>query len=291
MKVVMLSNTPLAGAPLEAMKCLNKYAGINVRWVALKDRYHDGRVFPADLLWRADTEAECRRIMQQADILHIHNEIFPYAQDIQKNKRLLVQVHSVPRRPSFQELSKLTRHVYTLLQPMQLREYQGLSGLPNMMDPDEYKPLMSNNRRKRIVFAPTNTWTKEIAGSKGADEVVSILEKFRESADVDIFSNLAYTENLNRKRSADILIDDVVNNTFNKTTIEGCCFGLAVITSAEDGGWLRTLLPSLEMRLQQLLTDDEMLTKCKSMSRAWIETEWHPKNLVGMYMDAYKRML
>lgn len=288
MKVVMLSKTPLAGAVYETVKCLRKYAGLDIRWIAIKNRYNDGRVFPKDLLWSENSDL-CLKLIREADIIHMHNEIFPYAREIWEHKNLVVQFHSVPKRADFDEMCKLTIHCYTLKQPLQEFEYN-LPGLPNLMDPEEYFPIDKPIGNKlKIVFAPTNDWPSSSKGSKGKYEVIKILDEFSAIADVEIFSNLPYEVNLKLKRESDILIDDVVNRTFHKTTIEGCCFGLVVLTSTISRGWLYADLNTLRDLISDLIDDYEKVKIWKMFSREWIKTEWHPKNLVNLYMEVYRK--
>jgi hypothetical protein len=206
-------------------------------------------------------------------------------------------------RTAFAEMHKKTKHVYTIDQPLQLREYK-VAALPNLMDPEEYVPIHESLRikdTKTVVFAPTNKWPASRPGSKGDNEVINILKKYTNGVVIedgnpirfrfDYYSNLPYKENLKRKQYADIIIDDVVNETFHKTTIEGCCFGAAVLTNYNTGGWVKTNLSTLEVNLKLLLKDDDILSEIRTRCREWAETTWHPKNQVQRYVDAYSKVL
>jgi len=291
MKVVMMSKTPLAGAPYENMCCLNKYTDVKVRWICWRDRYADGRVFPSDLIWGRDTQA-CREVLKEADIIHIQNEIFNNADNIICDKRKLVQFHSVPKRRTYDTFASMTKHVYTLSQPLQRREYHGLAGLPNMMDPEKYKPVDSRNwDRVRITFAPTNKWNINMIGTKGMHEVTDVLNRLGGIADIKIYSSVSYVDNLDIKRNSDILIDDVINNTFHRTSLEGSCFGLAVITSTGEEGWIKCNIRNLEGTLRRLINDRDELMKWKDKSRQWIEKWWHPIDMCEKFVRAYRECL
>jgi hypothetical protein len=290
-RIVMISRTALAGAPYEAMKCLNKYSELNVRWIAIKTSYADGRVFPCDLLWMRD-RSQCLRELKEADIVHIHNEPCPWIMEWITKKRLLVQFHSCPKRNNYPELRKLTNHCYTLYQPLQRRVYAGMEGLPNLIDPEQLVPVKDRNRgRPIIVFAPTNAWLMHQIGSKASAEVMSVLQRMHEHAIVDVFSNLSYQMNLLRKQRADIIIDDVVGETFHRTSLEGACFGLAVLTSYDYSGFMYTRVQNLEKNLLELLKSKSRLREYQVISRNWIMNEWHPRNMVGMYVNAYRKVL
>lgn len=286
MNVVMLSKTPLAGAPYENAKCINKYSNgeVSVRWVSLKDRYLDGRIFPSDLIYGAP---EADQAIASADIFHVHNEPFPGLETFRGGRKVLVQLHSCPLRATLNQMLALSQHRYTISQPMQLRAYQ-LPGLPNMLDPEEYLPLDEKRTKPRIVFAPTNEWSVNMVGSKGSNEVKVILAEFQNEFEIEFMNKMPYVLNLDVKRHSDILIDDVVGNTFHRTSLEGCCFGLAVLSSTNEGGWIFATLQNLREVLTKLAREKRFLEESRRRSRQWLTTAWHPRNLVWQYVDAYK---
>lgn len=292
--VAMVSCTPLAGAPLETAKCLNKYASgrLNVRWIADSVAYGDGRRFPKDLLLGED-RAEALDVLEQADIIHIQNAHFSEVEKyFSTGKRIIAQFHSCPKLPTVGRYLQITPHCFTLNQPMQVREFPHLPQLPNLMDPEEYTPLEPRPIRSkpRILFAPTNDRNKFTVGSKGRAEILPMLESVREFFDVEVFSNLPYVQNLERKRQADILIDDVVNGTFNKTALEGCCFGLATITGSAFPGWLQANLGTLRETLLNL-RDPENLLAVQKLGREWITEDYHPRKMADLYLQAYEKVL
>jgi len=178
---------------------------------------------------------------------------------------------------------------------MQQKEYVGLRALPNLIDPEEYVPAEHSNMdvsgKPAIVYAPTNKWASQAKGSKAYSDVIRILNDFRQDAIVDIFSDVSYEANLRRKRFSDIVIDDVVGNTFHRTALEGCCFGLAVITSHRASGFFSSDLAGLPGALRTLIKNPMALQKYKQKSREWVQANWHPRNLCAMYVEAYKKAL
>ena len=288
MRVAMVSIMPLAGAAWETSKCLRKYAGLDVRWICRNDRYPDGRVFPTDLLWDRDL-VECEKVLRQADIIHIQNDHFLDDRYF-AGKRVLVQFHCVPKRGTYGMYNKFSKNFYTVRQPWLEREYPDLPTLPNLMDIEEYTPRETKNLKPKVVFAPSNRWTRHSIGGRAKDEVDIILSKFKDEVDIDSFIGVPYLENLQRKRDADILIDDLVNNTWHKTTLEGCCFGNAVLTSFKGDGWIDTNLESFELNLRSLL-NDKILAIYKKASRDWIEANWNPRQLVEGYLGVYAKLL
>lgn len=288
--VVMVSKTPLACAPYENMKCINKYSSeVKVRWIALKTNYNDGRSFPSDIIYQKNSNL-CYEILKQADIIHVQNDIFDFG-SLLHGKRFLVQFHSVPVRANVEELKKLSKHQYTISQPLQQLHFKDLPSLPNMLDPEEYKVVNVNTKKLNVVFAPTNKYDSRIAGSKGYNDIMPILHNLRGKINIDVFNNLEYVDNLNHKRNADIIIDDVINNTWHRTSLEGCCFGKAVLTNCNLPGFVKTNIDNLDSNIRTLYLHRDLLEEYKIKSRKWITEYWHPKNLVQQYVDAYKKVL
>ena len=69
---------------------------------------------------------------------------------------IMAQFHSLPRLGNWRDLWDRTKdgNRYTIRQPLQEMEY-GLPALPNMIDPDEYRPA-ARGRKVRIAFAPSS---------------------------------------------------------------------------------------------------------------------------------------
>jgi len=289
LKIVFLSRMPLAGAPWETMKCLRKYANLNVRWICECDRYPDGRVFPSDLVYGKGREDHLK-LIEEADIVHIQTDHFLSDDSILMGKKVLIQFHSCPKRGTYEMYKKYNAQYYTIRQPMQIREYSGIPSLPTLLDPEEYTPSGETHEVPVVVFAPSVNWEVNIKGSK-AKRLVNLALNETKGIKVDSFMGVPYLENLKRKKQADILIDDVVGDTFHKTTLEGCCFGLAVITSWRSPGMVYSKLDSLSDTLRDLIENRSVLEDSKRKSREWMVNEWHPKDLVKNYLDAYEGLM
>ena len=288
MNIVHVSKTALASSPYEIMKCLNKYTKLRVRWIAHRTSYADGRKFPADVLW--NDLAERQRLLSEADIIHVHNEVAPMMDDSIRGKQILLQLHSVPKRMITEEAKKVTSHIYTISQPLQMRVYD-LPDLPNLIDPEEYTPLPKTSNRLQVVFAPTNSFSIEKPGTKARELVEDILNSLKNQIDIDIFSNLNYEDNLRRKRNADIIIDDVVNETFHRTTLEACCFGVGVINNMHNPFWIFADKNSLRAVLVSLADNMKRVREYQKMARQWVIKFWHPEEQAQKYVEAYEKIL
>jgi len=290
MKILFISRMPLAGAPWETMKCLRKYAGLDVKWACSHDRYPDGRIFPTDILVPFHNQEEFKQTIRESDIIHIQNDHFMKDDRVFQGKKMIFQFHSVPKRGTYDVYKKYNGTYYTVRQPWLEREYPDLPTLPNLLDVEEYIPSADTNDVPVVVFAPSNKWNVSVKGSRAKDLVEKALKEIN-GINVNSYMGVPYLQNLNFKKTSDILIDDVVNDTFHKTTLEGCCFGLGVITSWQSPGWEYSKLDNLIDTVRKLVENREVLEKSKLKSRNWIVNEWHPKNLIKEYLDAYGKLM
>lgn len=294
-KVCMLSATPLAAAPYELMQCLNKYTkNVKVRSISERNSYMDGRSFPYDVLLR---DGISKTILRMADIWHMHNNVFPinYFNSLE-NQKILAQFHSLPIRPTFNNLSAIANACYTIDQPLHKREY-GLTGLPNVIDIEKYKPrdnwLDLENRPIRIAFAPTSKTPVGNLDSKAYSSVRAILYTLAKQKDIEVvwIEGVDYIENLELKKGVDILIDDVATGNWHRTSLEGMSFGLAVINNIKRDPFINASLDNLVAVLKMLVKNRGVLRRYKENSRSWIEKNWHPKDKCQEYVDAYTELM
>lgn len=292
MKVLFVSRLPVAGAPYETMKCLRKYSDIEVNWMCMRNKYPDGRVFPSDIIYDQCNQKH-RDLLDNCDIIHIQNDHM-LDEQLLRRKNVIVEFHCVPRRLTYEIYKKYNATYFTVDQPWLEKEYPELRSLPNLMDVEEYVPEIREQRQvHKIAFAPTNSWTTDKIGSRAKKEIVDMLQRLSKDGLIsfDLIEGSKYESNLRRKREADILIDDVVNNTWHKTSLEGCCFGLSVVTSWQSDAFVYSDLKSLENTLKELCQDRQKLANSKEKSREWVVSKRHPKDLVQIYQDAYKQVL
>jgi len=290
MKLTIFSKTPLAAAPWELYKALKKYTTIDVNLVNSTNRYRDGRTFPYHLLL-ASPNGTAMRILQESDLWHIHNYLVPQLIVLKKNHRVIAQFHSLPRLGNWQALMSFADVNYTIRQPNQEKEYK-LKGLPNIIDPDEYRPV----RRKmpiKIAFAPSTRMPVGNPMSKGYNEVKATLNKTASKRDVEIIwiEGKPYEANLQLKQQSHILIDDVVTGNWHRTSLEGMCYGCAILNKVMKSPFVYATLNTLEERLLWLVDNPEILNEFQERSRLWILQHWHAMDQVKEYVNAYQEAL
>ena len=290
MKVTIFSRTPLAAAPWELYKALKKYTLLDVSLINGTARYNDGRTFPFHLLMTS-SNGNAMRVLQESDLWHVHNYLMPQLVVIRKNHKVMAQFHSLPRLGNWQALMSFADVSYTIRQPNQEKEYK-LKGLPNIIDPDEYKPV----RRKtpiKIAFAPSTRLGIGHPGSKGYNEVKAVLDNVAKKRDVKIvwIERKSYIENLEMKQQSHILIDDVVTGNWHRTSLEGMCFGCAVLNKVSKSPFVYATVNTLEERLLWLVDNPEILNEFQERSRLWVIQHWHAIDQVKEYVKAYNEVL
>lgn len=290
MKVAIYSRTPLAAAPWELYKAVRKYTNIDVSLINQRFRYADGRHFPYHLLYSSDNGTAIKA-MRDADLWHIHNYLDNALVDLRTNQKVLAQFHSLPRQGNWDELMEFADLSYTIRQPLQEIEYK-IPGLPNLIDPDEYRPIRRTEKIK-IAYAPTSKTPVGHPASKGYVQVNAILDRVSRERDVEIvlIEKMSYVTNLNRKQKCHIVVDDVVTGNWHRTSLEGCCFGCAVINRIKKNPFVYATLETLHEKLLWLIDNPAMLEDYQQQSRLWVLQKWHAMDLVQNYVRAYEGVL
>jgi len=290
MKLAIYSQTPLAAAPWELYKALKKYTSIDVSLVNNTERYNDGRIFPYHLLLLSPN-GNAMRVLQESELWHVHNYLTPQLIILRKNHKVIAQFHSLPRQGNWQQLMNFANRCYTIRQPLQEKEYK-LKGLPNIIDPDKYRPVRRRSPVK-IAFAPSTRMPIGNPMSKGYNEVKAILNSVASKRDVEIvwIEGKPYEVNLQLKQGSHILIDDVVTGNWHRTSLEGACFGCAVLNKVMKTPFVYASLDTLEERLLWLVDNPSILNNFHERIRLWVLQHWHAIDQVREYVDAYKEAL
>jgi len=288
MRVAIFSRTPLAAAPWELFKALKKYTDLNVSLINQTYRYADGRIFPYHLLLNMNGTASIA--LKKADIWHVNNYWHRELKSFYNSQKILAQFHSVPRLGNWHELMKHADACYTINQPLQEKEYK-LPALPNVIDPDEYRPIKRSSTI-RIAFAPTTKLPPAHRSSKGYHEVKKILDDIIRKRAIEIIwiEGKSYRENLRLKQSCHILIDDVVTGNWHRTSLEGACFGCAVLNRVKKVPFIFANLDTLEEKLLQLIDSPAMLADIQERTRLWVLQNYHAIDTIRKYKLAYRRL-
>lgn len=290
MKVAIFSRTPLAAAPWELYKALKKYTSIDVNLINGKVAYADGRTFPYHLLMTSN-DGIAFKVLKESELWHVHNYLTPILTSIKKDQKVMAQFHSLPRLGNWSALMDFADRSYTIKQPLHEKEYK-LKGLPNIIDPDEHRPI----RRKspvKIAFAPSSKSSIGDPASKGYYQVKEILKNVARKRAVEVvwIEGRPYQANLRLKQQSHILIDDVVTGNWHRTSLEGACFACAVFNKVMKVPFVYASLVTLEERLLWLIDNPSILNDFQERTRLWILQNWHAIDHVKKYIRVYKEMI
>jgi hypothetical protein len=310
--VLQLAGIPCANRPYDINCLINNYSTKYKSRHILGGQYsktHEDipyREFPYDLLLKNDRD-KIMLLLEEAKILHIHHRIDNMLlRMIPKNKKIIYTVsnlgsslnlYNTPENAKYSEHVKKISDIITVTdQPMQKNAYNYLTTrtLPLV----KYlfnQNIEKNNTKPIIVFAPTNRRLDDFT-SKGYFRVLGTIYKLKLSGfefDFDLIEGIPYTENLKRKQVADIIIDDIVNEEFHNTSIEGACYGAVVLTNYTDEKYpfFKTTLNQLEERIINFLKHPEMLKQAQKEMIDWVSVHYTPEKILKPFEDIYDEIL
>lgn len=310
-KIVQLARIPCANSGLELSTLINKYSEIFQSRYILGMEYGGKnynipyRKFPVDLYWQTQRE-ECLQILEEADIIHIHHDIIKDDKliEILKTKKTIWTLYNLSQSLQFENnafnrdyISKcrLLSNVITVAdQSAQRKLFSNITDIKVPL----IKMLFNENFNKNneipvIVFSPTNKIDTGIATKKYVS-VLRIIEELKKegySFVFDLIEGIPYEENLDRKRKADILIDDVDSSfeKFHNSSIEAACFGAVSLTnySGTDYPFIKTDITTLKQTLIELITNPKKLKEEQEKIVLWRKTNYTPEILLKIYERIY----
>ena len=92
-------------------------------------------------------------------------------------------------------------------------------------------------------------------------------------------------------RQSHILIDDVVTGNWHRTSLEGACFGCAVLNKVMKTPFVYASIDTLEERLLWLVDNPAILSDFQERTRLWVLQNWHALDTVRQYVRAYEEVL
>ena len=289
----------ISGSHMNLISFCNIYL-IESRFISGTDTYKEidgvpSRKFPSDLLWNEDRE-ECIRIIQEADILHCHNVVFPenLQEYIQPHQKVVVQLYSVHRNALQIQIDKALSFANIIViadQPWQKDVYKNISTKYLPLVKTDFKKSKRHNVRPIVVYSPTNKYDLTHIYSKGYNEVISVINKLKEKFNFEfrLIEGVDYEKNLELKRNGDIFIDDIINeNAMHGTSIEASAYGAVPLTNytGMDFPFYKTNISSLKLNLTKLLNDKSFLAEEQQKIHRWFRKNYYP-SLLKRYEQFY----
>lgn len=310
-KIVQLARIPCANSGLELSNLINKFSD------AFQSRYILGteysgklatipyRKFPMDLFWQTQRE-ECLKVLQEADIVHVHHDIIKDDDVIKilKTKKVIWTLYNLSQSLQYDNNAfnnnyinkcKILSNVITVAdQSLQRKMFSDITDikvpLVKMLFDEN---IIKNNAVPVVVFAPTNRVDNGIA-SKKYNDVLRIINELKAEGYIfnfDLIEGVPYEENLERKRKADILIDDVDADfeKFHNSSLEAACFGAVPLTNytGQDYPFYKTTIYTLKDVLIKFIVNPEFLKEEQSKIIRWRKDNFTPEKLLKIYEHIY----
>lgn len=323
MLAVHLTLTPLAGAPIRVVRALAEHTHVEARLVNLAPDAYGMRTFEEDLAWARDAE-QATELVARADVLHLHHPIdldsaanpfgVAFRRLLKPGARVLLQWHSSPEfvlrchgdvaRAWLESdapqatMAQYHERLYPRARPLPLVVELGPAPLPAI---ERERPL--------VFFAPSTPRSAhaERWETKGAPEVLRVLRALEKRRVLDVLHvhDVPFERCRELRRTADVVLDDVVTGSYHTTTLEALADGkaavahldprtrvvLAALARADELPIVDVHLEHLERALEALATDLALVREIGALSRAWMERRYAERDVVAHYVRAYEELL
>lgn len=309
MKILHLSNTPLSNSP-QNLVTIQRAAGHEAE-LLLAQAHNTNNVLVGGQLWPRLQADQITYLFEKAAVIHMHNfswrqEIFakhPHLIDICKKKRCLIQYHS-PRRSRENFEDTLTDPFFkkrkAVIAQYHVREYpEAEYVVPNVLP--IYDPIHTPIKNKPHLPLPIVSYAASNTNLKGWDDkgfdfttdAIRSLER-RHLAQGEIITGLPHKETLERKRWADVGIEEVATGSYHMSFLEYMSVGAATVCNLDDAtraamamviGYdavqelpaIRTDRHQLERDLTDLVSDRTRLAQMgSSVAHGWRSTGRQP---------------
>ena len=306
MKILHLTITQLAGAPLNLSNIINKYTEHESR-VILKDFFRSRTV--KDLRWDYPLvrlpEKEVRRQVAWADVVLLHQR--PWRFPIHKPHGIMYHAQPGAYRPG-RTHAQLNGKKLVIAQ-YHARFYRDAEVVPNMIDiwAPEYQPAPKKKNRI-VIFMGVASETRTGWGNKNSEGVRKVFRKieakYPSQVEIRFLKGRPMKEVFEAKREADIVVDECQTGSYHLSSLEGCSYQAAVlnnidtdcvqaiekVTGQSTHPFLKTDMEGLYNRLEHLVTHPEELRTLQKNSRAWIEKHWDPRDKVQQFIRFFEKL-
>lgn len=241
-----------------------------------------------------------RTPLHKTDLVHYHN-----LSKIKYKTPAIIQYHSEPERCDLEfKGTKLVIAQYhaTLPEFKDCKVVRNIINFPN-------NPLYAKKKvldKVRVAYSPSNRTKTTIWDDKGTEETLKILNEVKSlypnKFEFDYINGAKLNDCIERKRNANVVIDECMTTSYHRSSLEGlalgkltiCSLGKEVedlilkITGAETHPIQNIKIENLKEYLISLCNSDIMdIIAIGNKSREWMETYWHPKDIVKEFENIY----
>ena len=330
MLIVHIASTYLAGAPIRIVNAINKYSEHSARLITLtkNNPTYTQRTYPSDLIYD-ESKDECLSLIENADIVHFHHFFDINSEDnsfglnfyssTKNGCKFVRHFHTnldtvlswTPNDNCLRE-GIINDDLPKFVVPHCAERYfLNAKVVPNIIPHDDelYLPYNPNNKKLVIFFSTTSSATawEERWETKGKNEVLKIIKNLEKKGlcELRFVENAPYEECLKLKQSSDIVVGDVVTGSYHLTELEGLSMGKPVLcyvdgktqmtltnlTECKAMPFINTGIEYLENVLVALCSDRNLVEQIGNISRNWIESYYHVKNMVQIYISYYQHII
>jgi len=320
-KVIHISETPLAGSPIRIVNALNKYTNIKARLIVYNSNPYKGRTYEDDICWHEEKN-EALAIIEEADIIHLHhflnltNNLFGinFIDFQKKGKKIIRQFHTEPNKIASNYKINVLSIINDSLPQLVIsqfheRYYPKAKIVPNIVPLNDslYLPRDNSNEDISICYTPTNmtsAWSDRW-NTKGYPETMQLLESiknnFSNNLRINIGIGLNHSECLSLRQNSSIIIDELITGSFHIGSLEGLSQGkptfcyldnrmenvIKNFTGAKELPWVNYPLENVKKPLENFIKDKALRKEQGLYSRKWMEKYWNDKKLILYYEKVY----
>lgn len=314
MKIVHVSQTPVAGAAAYLTHALRKFSNHEVIYISSsKGNYGNGRKFPSPDILGIDNPLAIGAL-EVADIIHLHNIRPTPAKgstfQVLKDKPLIFQYHT-PRMQRPSQISSKDQ-LWCCVAQLHMIGYPEAIPVPNVLplsSPQYHDPpisTLSNNETLNLLWTPSNIApyrTSQNDHSKGVPEAQAKLRSIT-GVHLEVHTNTPIDKLLPLKARAHIGVDDIVTGGYHRSALEFMALATPTICKVREEvmNWLTEWgngepppfinigLDDFVITILALKEDTDKLYFIAQRSREWMLKNWNEERTIQPYLKMYEEV-
>ncbi len=164
-------------------------------------------------------------------------------------------------------------------------------------DSDRFQARTELNARLRVAHAPTDRYYK------GSDAIITLCNQLEadDLIEFDLIENMPHTEALERKKQADVFIDQIGDKGgwgYGMNSVESLAMGICTLTTINeqyqefipDHPFVNIDRNTLEPTLRRLVVDRETIKQKGLEGRAWVVKYHDYRNVVQSLYNYYRQL-
>jgi len=316
-KVLHVSPTPLVDSPRKISVALDSYTEFESNHFIFTD--YPGSIkgiFSNNSLLYSTQKDLIHTLIENADIIHIHNFLYPEQEEIifnnsKSDTKFVYQAHSPLREgPNFVDyVPKMInfdkRCVVAQYHP---RLYSTYTMLPNIVLENPYLNLIKDSEVPKVLFSPAHKRTGGRWNDKYSNELFIALKSLEslDKIEMIVAENYKPFELFQLRKQCHISIDEIVTGAFHQISLESLFAGnvtinnsdifskLAMevtINSREEIPFYKANNHNIKDKLLFLVQNYELMREYQLKSFKFAKTYLQPDKLINLYTNMYKEVL